>query len=106
VPLIGLGVMVLVKLKYCPECGSLQIKQLAFSQEKCGSCNYTGEMKEGAPDEINAFKQRLKKNPSASEILSRGIKDINKENSVKASMPLAKHYIPPKQDDILDDIEL
>lgn len=99
--MIGLGVIVLVKLKYCPECGSLQIQALAFGQERCSSCQYTGEMKEGAPDEINAFKRGLKKSPSVNEILSGQVKGASEET---VRPRLAKHYVP--KPDIMNEIEL
>jgi len=43
-----------MKMKYCPECGSIQI-QMNLNAMQCKKCSYLGEMKEDSIDVINAF---------------------------------------------------
>jgi hypothetical protein len=52
--------MNIMKFKYCPQCGSMDIKVNALRQETCERCRYTGPMNEGAMDEINRFQKNLK----------------------------------------------
>ncbi len=49
-----------MKMKYCPECGSIQI-QFTSDGLKCKKCNYLGVMKEDSIDVINSFIQSKKR---------------------------------------------
>ena len=74
--------------KYCPSCASLDIKKLATGTEECERCHFRGNFKEGAMDEINAFKKSLKgsipqspqgsaapQSPTAGAVGSQALKD-------------------------------
>ena len=54
--------------KYCPQCGSMQIKSNGSSLQECMKCHYHGQMKEGPMDQINAFAFNLR-NANRSETL-------------------------------------
>ena len=43
--------------RYCPSCGSLDLKRLAMGGEECTRCKFRGEAKEGSMDEIDAFRK-------------------------------------------------
>ncbi len=43
-----------MKMKYCPECGSIQL-QYTDNGMQCKKCRYTGTMKEDSIDVINSF---------------------------------------------------
>ncbi len=66
-----------MKFKYCPQCGSMDIKVNALKQETCERCRYSGSMNEGAMDEINRFQKSLKSgargNLNKNEFLSQKI---------------------------------
>ena len=49
-----------MKIEFCPSCGGIDVKKLAAGQLQCGKCKYTGEMREGSMDEINAYVKSLK----------------------------------------------
>lgn len=49
-----------MKHKYCPSCGSMDIKNLSNGMEECVRCKFRGEFREGAMDEINSFRKSLK----------------------------------------------
>ncbi|MBN1941636.1 MAG: hypothetical protein JW772_05675 [Candidatus Diapherotrites archaeon] len=48
-----------MKLKYCPNCIGMDIFRNAHGVQQCARCKYTGDMKEGAIDEINAARKRI-----------------------------------------------
>lgn len=50
-----------MNLKYCPECGSLDMIVLGAKNARCKRCSFAGEAFEGAMDEINAFRKKLVK---------------------------------------------
>ena len=43
-----------MKFKYCPECGSIQLKSIQNALQ-CKKCSYFGAMKEDSVDVINSF---------------------------------------------------
>ncbi|MBU2099791.1 hypothetical protein KKG83_02430 [Candidatus Micrarchaeota archaeon] len=43
-----------MKFKYCPECGSIQLKSIQNALQ-CKKCSYSGNMKEDSIDVINSF---------------------------------------------------
>ena len=49
-----------MKHRFCPSCGSLDMKRLPTGMEECLRCKYRGEFKEGSMDEINAFRKSAK----------------------------------------------
>lgn len=49
-----------MKFKYCPQCAAIDMKRLANSSEECLRCHYIGTAREGAMNEINAYKQQVK----------------------------------------------
>ncbi|MBU1120644.1 MAG: hypothetical protein ABIE23_01555 [archaeon] len=57
-----------MKLKYCPSCGSLQIKSIPIGLQ-CMKCKYNGEMNEDSMDKINAFLKGLKNNNGGTSTL-------------------------------------
>ena len=55
-----------MKHKFCPSCGSLDMKRLVTGMEECIRCKYRGEFKEGSMDEINTFRKSHKPSLSPS----------------------------------------
>ena len=49
-----------MKLKYCPNCASVNIGKNDVGMDFCRKCKYVGAMNEGAMDEINDFIKNLK----------------------------------------------
>ncbi len=75
-----------MKMKYCPECGSIQI-QSTEAGLKCKKCSYIGDMKEDSIDVINSF-IASKKNINVTEVQSSPATNLimqqkPKENSLK-----------------------
>jgi len=59
-----------MKMKYCPECGSIQIQSVETGL-KCKKCSYIGDMKEDSIDVINSFIACKKNgNSNATEVQS------------------------------------
>jgi len=52
--------------KFCPSCGSLDMKRLISGTEECVRCKFRGEFREGSMDEIDAF--RKSKRPAAAAV--------------------------------------
>lgn len=48
----------IMKIKYCPNCGSLELKQAGL-QIQCNRCKFVGEPKEDSMDVINSFRKRM-----------------------------------------------
>lgn len=48
-----------MKMKYCPECGSIQLQSFEETL-KCKKCSFVGEMKEDSIDVINSIAARKK----------------------------------------------
>lgn len=49
-----------MKMQYCPNCARMDFKRTASGQLECVHCRFVGEPREGAMDEINAYKRSLK----------------------------------------------
>ncbi len=49
-----------MRLKYCPECASIDMKYLNGTLYRCNKCNYEGESREGAIDEINRMAKSIR----------------------------------------------
>ena len=90
----------MVKIKFCPECASLQIKR-SLTGEQCSSCGFKGEMKEGAPDEINSYKDKLKKKGAGGDVM-KPVTDLNKRESEenKAKRELLKQKYSSSNSDL------
>jgi len=53
-----------MNLKYCPECGSLDVIVSSSNSARCKRCAFTGEPLLGSMDEINAFRKKLQQKQS------------------------------------------
>ncbi|MFH0954704.1 MAG: hypothetical protein V1777_01215 [Candidatus Micrarchaeota archaeon] len=49
-----------MKMKYCPQCARMDMKRLQTGDHECIWCHYQGTPREGAIDEINAYKRNIK----------------------------------------------
>ena len=49
-----------MKMKYCPQCGAVDMKALKTGLFECERCKYVGEPKEGGMDEINRLRTAMK----------------------------------------------
>ncbi len=61
-----------MKHRYCPSCGSLDMKRLINGAEECLRCRFKGEFREGSMDEINSFRKGLKSSGTAVSAPSKG----------------------------------
>jgi DNA-directed RNA polymerase subunit M/transcription elongation factor TFIIS len=50
----------MVKFKFCPACGAIDMHVQPDGNEKCNSCQYSGVAMEGAPDKLNEYRKKLK----------------------------------------------
>ncbi|MBU0636467.1 hypothetical protein KKE06_05565 [Candidatus Micrarchaeota archaeon] len=48
-----------MKFHYCSKCAGVDLKRLSNGNQECLRCHFTGEAREGAMNEINAFKKQL-----------------------------------------------
>ncbi|MBS3061505.1 MAG: hypothetical protein J4215_02900 [Candidatus Diapherotrites archaeon] len=50
----------MVKFRFCPACGAIDMHVQSDGTDKCGTCKYVGTAIEGAPDKLNEYKKKLK----------------------------------------------
>ncbi|MEW6295689.1 MAG: hypothetical protein AB1467_05355 [Candidatus Diapherotrites archaeon] len=67
-----------MKFKYCPSCGSMQLKYNGQSLV-CTKCNYAGQMKEDAMDKINAFVTSVKRGNSSQVMVERTPREFGQQ---------------------------
>lgn len=58
-----------MKMKYCPECGSIQLQSNGNGMQ-CKKCSYLGDMKEDSIDIINSFIAAKRNQPADSSSTS------------------------------------
>lgn len=78
-----------MKFKYCPNCAGVDLKQLPNGTEECLRCHFIGVFREGAMNEINAYKKQLdsEKSPLQAEPkinLEKQVKDDKLQNRLES----------------------
>ena len=77
-------------MKYCPQCARMDLKRLPDGDFQCAWCKFKGTPREGAMDEINAYKTNIKSGGAPAMPMGSGIKTDISPSQLKQKLDSLK----------------
>ncbi|MDO8625195.1 MAG: hypothetical protein Q7R47_03865 [Candidatus Diapherotrites archaeon] len=92
----------MVKFRFCPACGAIDVHPQPDGTDKCNTCKYVGVAMEGAMDKLNDYRKKLKSgySPATNAVVSTapsGSASTNPLIGYTESDPNKKTELKPKK---------
>ncbi|MFH1256060.1 MAG: hypothetical protein V1494_02090 [Candidatus Diapherotrites archaeon] len=89
-----------MKMRFCPQCASLEVSPNGLGGYRCRKCHYSGEIREGSVDELNALKKRVNdRNKAKMTVVEEPKPKDIRPTDLRARNLMAKKIAPKKTDD-------